>query len=64
MTEHENKATNVNVCSWCKEQIKESEVDKHAGECALIPADEKENLKKTHQNAIETIEAAPSKEPA
>ena len=62
MTEQESKSIDVHVCSWCKDQIDASKVDTHAAECASIPASEKDNLKKIHQNAIETIEAAPRKD--
>lgn len=51
---HKN-APDINVCSWCKEQVESGEVDNHVNECGLIPSEEKARILKTNSKPTEVI---------
>ena len=56
MTEPQQKPAQINVCTYCKEQINTKDLKSHAQECALIPEDHKKSLAESHHTAYETIE--------
>lgn len=56
MPEPHQKPDEINVCTYCKEQINPRDLEAHAQECALIPEDHKKSLASKHHNVYETLE--------
>jgi hypothetical protein len=56
MTEPYQKPDQINVCTYCKEQVNPKDLKTHAEECALIPEDHKKSLAETHHNVYETLD--------
>ncbi len=54
-------ANDINVCTWCREQIPSGEAYKHVYKCAVIPPDEKERMLQTRAKATEVIRGADRK---
>jgi hypothetical protein len=60
--ESKNKnANDINVCTWCKEQIPSGEAYNHVYKCSVIPPDEKERMLQTRAKATEVIHGADRK---
>ncbi len=55
MPEPYQKPEQINVCTYCGEQINTKNLKSHAQECALIPDDHKKSLAETHHKVYETL---------
>jgi len=55
MQDQKQKPTQIAICSWCKDQVKDTDKRKHAETCALIPADERNRILSEKDGVFEEL---------